>query len=159
MGLSSIRYSYPVLSDSDVPLKLWSNVPTHTGKYEHALDFVIPNPLINPVPIYAPASGIVIAIQDGYDTVGITKDFEEYGNYVTIELLHRQKEFFEIIHIAKGSCRFGVGDLVNERDVLAQTGVNGRMYNFEHCHFMVGRWTLPGRMNFESLSIRFSVNS
>jgi len=137
-------------------VRYWYDSPAHVGPYKYALDIIVPDPRINPLPVYAPAGGRVAAIVQNNYIVGETEDYKKYLNYINVSMGNGL--FYELCHIGMNSAFHNerlmeVGDQIRKGEKIATTGANGWMTDVRHLHFMVGRWINGG--SFESLPIRF----
>lgn len=121
--------------------------PEHKGAFRGAIDFLVDNGTL----VLAPLSGKVVKVVDNNDRFGPGPEFRNCLNYITI--LHADGEYSQMAHLARGSTRVQVGDLVNEGQVLAETGNSGRMTE-PHLHvlFFRGDVKKPG---FRGLKPRF----
>ncbi|OGC69543.1 hypothetical protein A2415_05340 [candidate division WWE3 bacterium RIFOXYC1_FULL_39_7] len=153
LGYSACEYETPIRPRDGEMVRFWSDSPSHVGTYRHARDLITPDPLVRPLPIYAPQTGRVICLVQDHDKFGDGAGFLPYTNYITVQA--GQHEFYEICHIAKGSVQVGVGEVVHKGEQIAMTGVNGWMTDRRHCHILVGRWRGKIGGEFESLRIRF----
>lgn len=137
MGFSGQRYLPPVQPRKGEGVRFWRDSPAHVRQFKHAVDVIIPDPRENQLAVIAPASGEVICLVQSNTAWGTTSDFLPYLNYITIKT-GVAREFYQLCHIAANSCRFRVGDYVEEGTQLAKTGVNGWMTDPRHIHMMVG---------------------
>ncbi len=147
---SAYQFESPIKPRPGESVRFWKDSPSHVGKYEYAVDIIIPDPRVKPLPVYAPQSGKITALVQQYNEFG-GPEYINQLNYITVQVWG---EFYELCHIGKASCRFEVGDWVKKGQQIATTGVNGWMTDPRHLHFMVGR--LKGDQgDFESLKINF----
>ncbi len=151
LGLSEIKYLCPIKPKIGEKPRFWRDSPSHVGKYKWAVDIIIPDPRVNPLPLYAPVDGTIVDLVQVYTVWGNCRDFENYVNYITV--LAQGNEYFQICHISCNSCNKSVGRKVYTGEVIAYTGVNGWMTDIRHAHFMVFR--LDGKGSFQSLKIRW----
>lgn len=136
LGLTSIKYDYPIKSRSGDKPRFWQNDVSHIGLQSSALDFIIPHPLEKgSLPIYMPADGTIVEIVQNNDKWG-GRDFERYLNQLVA--ITENGEYFRIAHIRKNSCEFSVGSNIKQGIQIAETGVNGWMTDPRHSHFEVG---------------------
>lgn len=149
-GYSAFTYKWPIRPRQCKSPRYWENTESHVGKDANALDIFTPDPIINPLPVWVPRDGTIIALKQDSETWGDTKDFEDYLNYVIVQV--SPTEFYMCAHIAANSCPYKVGDKVKVGQQLATTGVNGWMMNVEHHHFMVAK--VVGN-SYESVRIRW----
>jgi urea transporter len=124
---------------------------THKGDYSEAWDFVVTNeqnetykaPASDStdffcfgLPILAPASGYVVALEDGVEDnkIGDVNTTENWGN--TIVIKHADFLFSKISHIKKNSFKVKKDDYVKKGDVIAYCGNSGRSPE-PHLHFQL----------------------
>lgn len=165
LGFTSLKYLHPVLVEGKVPktyLDLGYRSPAHTGPFVHAQDFLIPNPEEERLPIFAPASGTIIALVQNNVRWGTAEEHKSFLNYLTVQVTGNPNqiggEFYEIAHIDANSCPCKIGQQIKRGEVIAKTGLNGWMTSTDgfvdaHVHFMVGIWTR--NTAFKSLMIRY----
>lgn len=125
-----------------VPVILELRSPGHVGKNRFAVDFLVPEG----TKVLAPRGGVVIGLKDDSDQGGPHRRFQHYGNFINIS--HRDGEWSQLIHLAKGSIRVKLGQEVKAGEIIAQQGFTGWTYE-PHIHFAVYR-------NGESVKIRFN---
>lgn len=135
LGYTELKYLCPIKPlPGEVP-RFWRNSPAHVGKLAHAKDIIIPDPSKKPLPVYAPASGVITQIVQKHDVWGNSPIFEPYLNLITVRT--HQGEVYEIAHIQKDSCPFYVGSQIKKGQIIARTGANGYMTDVRHIHFVV----------------------
>ena len=90
---------------------------------------------------------------DKYDKYGKGEEFGKYLNFITIA--HDNGEYSQLAHIAKGSAKVKVGQLVKTGQKIGETGLNGWMEEpfLEHLHILVFKLLPEG--GFQGLEIRF----
>ena len=151
LSTSAYVYESPIKPRPGEKVRFWKDSPSHVGVFRNALDIITPDPRVKPLPVFAPQSGRIISLTQNFDEFGDGKEWMDKLNFVTVQV--GMAEFYELCHIAKGSCLHRVGDEIRKGERIAQTGANGWMTDVRHLHFMVGRWTSGN--NFQSLKIRF----
>lgn len=119
------------------------------------MDIIVPDPRINPLPVYAPAGGIVVDIVQHHTRFGNDYSFAPYLNYLTIKI-ENSDEFYQLCHIGTNSSHLIEGDKVIEGAKIATTGVNGWMTDVRHLHFLVAKIDPKSIDGFRSLKVRFS---
>lgn len=120
--------------------------PAHVGPFKGAIDFLVDLG----TPTLAPLEGKVVEAVDSNERYGPTQEFADDVNYITIK--HRNDEFSQVLHLAKGSSRVKVGDRVKTGQEIAMSGNSGWM-TAPHLHMFVFK-NLPGGA-FKGLEIRF----
>ena len=150
LGYSQHLYKFPIRPRQGEVIRFWNNKLSHVGRDRHAKDIIVPDPRENPLQIYAPQSGVVIALVQNNSLWGRSQDFARFKNYVQVQV--SGNEFYLLAHIRVLSCPFKIGDHVTINHAIAETGVNGWMTDPRHLHFVVG---LLGQ---GSLRIRWDKN-
>ena len=109
---------------------------THNGTSAYSYDFGMPIG----TPILAARPGRVVEVNDGYTESGVSPEFLDKANAVTI--LHRDGTFATYAHLDPGA---GVRDgmLVNVGDAIGFSGDTG-FSTGPHLHFSVWKATLEG---------------
>lgn len=161
VGYSQLTYKNPIRPRKGENVRFWENTITHIGRDAHALDIIIPDPRTNPLPIWVPQSGRIIELVQHHLTWGATSAHEHLLNYIKVEVLKKGKstgEVYVIAHIAAGSCPFSIGDIVAQDAFLATTGVNGRMTDVRHTHFVVGKKSKKYPGGYASVRARWDKN-
>lgn len=149
LGFTANSYLMPIKPREGEKPRFWRGSPAHKGNYSHARDIITPDPNITKLPVYAPASGRIHALNQADLYGGIIPNF--------IMIATEHGEYCELVHIAKSSCPFSVGDHVQIGQIIAETGVNGFMLNNEHLHIMVCI-RAKNKDGFVSLRIRWQKN-
>lgn len=142
-------YSIPL--PQGVPIKnILYDWPSHQGPFKGAVDLAVDLG----TEVLAPLDGTVTEVVDIFDKYGKGEEFIKYLNYITIA--HKNSEYSQLAHIAKGSARVKKGQYVKKGQVLAVTGLNGWMEEpfLEHLHMLVFKFLPSG--NFKGLKIKFS---
>lgn len=164
-GFSALRYKFPVLVGGKKPktyLQLGFRSPAHKGPFVFAEDLVVPDPRLTPLHVFAPASGVIVAIVKGNTRWGNESHFQPYLNYITVQVtgsfLKPGSEFYELAHVDFGDRFLEVGQNIDVGSLLGSTGLNGWMTVTNgvvdsHLHFMVGIWRRKG--SFQSVRIRY----
>lgn len=164
-GFSNFRYCPPIIVDGKKPktyLQLGFRSPAHKGPYYYAEDFVVPDPRIMQLPIYAPESGVVVALAKDNNIWGDTNKYKAYLNFVTVRVVEKGRklrcEFYELAHIDFSDVEIYLGQNIKKGMLIGKTGLNGWVTLTNgvvdsHLHFMVGCWL--GRNTFRSLKIRY----
>lgn len=162
LGFSSKTYRYPVFPGGKKPVSFaelgWKS-PAHVGEFWHAVDLQIPDPRVETLNIYAPQDGVIVALKQGGNGWGHTASFNNHRNYMTVQV-PGSLEFWQICHLARGSCPFKAGDRIHKGDVVGRTGLNGWTTATNgvpdaHVHLLVGHWKNRGKTAFYSVRIRF----
>lgn len=120
--------------------------PAHVGPFKGAVDFLVGLGTST----LAPLDGQVVAVVDGNERYGPSEEFANDVNYITIK--HRNDEFSQVLHLAKGSSKVKVGDKVYAGQEIATSGNSGWM-TAPHLHFFVFKNLRGG--GFRGLDIRF----
>ncbi len=111
---------------------VWRDGSTHRGDGDDNADY-----WAWAQPVRAPASGRVLAVQDGMadNRPGLeTNTADPFGNHVVIDLGHG--EYAVLAHFKKGSIRVAKGDEVTSGQVLGLAGNSGNSSE-PHIHFHV----------------------
>ncbi|MCF8236219.1 MAG: urea transporter [Bacteroidales bacterium] len=87
-------------------------------------------------PVIAPADGLVVELQDGFDDNRIgDMDLEHnWGNSIVIK--HAEKIYSQVSHIRPDSFKVQIGDQVKKGDIIAYVGNSGRSPE-PHMHFQL----------------------
>jgi len=149
LGYTAVIYDYPVKPRSEEKPRFWENTVSHVGIWKNAVDFIVPDPRITPLPIFAPADGVITQIVQSHQVHGTGEEFAHFANYLVV--VGYFGEIYKIIHIAKDSCVYSVGSKVKRGERLATTGVNGWMTDVRHSHFEVGVG-----VKYQTLKIRWT---
>ncbi len=139
-------YSKPFPRETEVRGEEYDISPAHVGPFKGAVDFLVDLG----TPTLAPLEGEIVDVVDSNDRYGSTEEFAGYVNYVTIK--HPNDELSQVLHLAKGSSKVKVGDMVRTGQELAVSGNSGWMTE-PHLHFFVFK-NLPGGA-FKGLEIQF----
>lgn len=113
--------------------------PTHVGTRAYSWDFQIPED----TPVLAAAPGVVVWVRDDSTAFGEDSEALDDANWVVID--HGGGLFTSYVHLAQDSAQVAAGDVVVAGQLLAVTGLSGRLTG-SHLHFQVeNAWseTLP----------------
>ena len=123
--------------------------PAHAGKLENAIDFVTPENTI----VLAAAEGIVTYVKDYSCIGGPSVSFWDYSNFISIK--HQKGEYTRYDHLAFGSSKVRVGDIVTAGQEIAEVGMTGYTY-LPHLHFQVFVFTGPNLWeDYQTLKVDF----
>jgi murein DD-endopeptidase MepM/ murein hydrolase activator NlpD len=124
--------------------------PAHSGKLENAIDFVTPENTI----VLAAAEGIVTYVKDYSCIGGPSVSFWDYSNFISIK--HQKGEYTRYDHLAFGSSKVRVGDIVIAGQEIAKVGMTGYTY-LPHLHFQVFVFTGPNLWeDYQTLKVRLT---
>ena len=145
---SKNTYSIPLNPDTKIKNVLYE-WPSHEGPFKGAVDLAVDLG----TDVLAPFDGRVVEVVDKYDKYGKGEEFGKYLNFITIA--HDNGEYSQLAHIAKGSAKVKVGQLVKTGQKIGETGLNGWMEEpfLEHLHILVFKLLPEG--GFQGLEIRF----
>ena len=126
---------------------------SHIGPYKWAIDFLVPDDTL----VLAAKEGQIVEAIDDFNTWGITADFRDKLNYITIQ--HDKGEYSRYCHLAQYSFRntkLKVGDKISKGEVIARVGKTG-WTDRDHLHFIVFKIEQSSKnpFGFYSLKIRF----
>jgi len=136
---------------------------THKGPWRHALDFEVQDPdgavfrgagarvedyLCYGLPVISPAEGTVAWAVDGVpdNAIGEVNVRENWGNVVVI--YHGPGLYSLMAHLAPGSVKARVGQVVRRGEVVAACGNSGRSPQ-PHLHFNLQALPQPGAPTLE----------
>jgi murein DD-endopeptidase MepM/ murein hydrolase activator NlpD len=132
-----------------INLKLVTNIEyeseSHQGNLKYSIDYDAPEG----TPIFAAATGVVIAVKDDSNEGGLDRKYEELGNY--IEILHDNNEVSEYEHLKFRSAKVKIGDKVKVSELIAEVGNTG-WSACPHLHFMV----FPKGKEYQTLKVIFN---
>jgi len=111
------EYRYPVPMDKLIGTS--DSPESHTGRDQHALDFVVPEG----TEILAPRAGRVLEVKEDSSEGGPDPAFADKANYIIIG--HDDGETTYIAHLKEGSARVWPGKVVFAGQLLAQQGSTG----------------------------------
>ncbi len=154
LGLSDLLYTCPIRPRTGESPRFWKGSPAHSGVFAYAKDIIIPDPRINPLPVYAPANGLVTEVVQHYTEWGQVPYYLPFLNKITVQTAVGG-EFYQLCHIGTNSCSHKIGDAVTLGQQIATTGVNGYMTDPRHIHMIVGTYTTRNKLGFKSLRIRW----
>jgi murein DD-endopeptidase MepM/ murein hydrolase activator NlpD len=142
------RYHLPISLDNLISIDTHSS-PAHFGRLENAVDFVAPENTT----VLAAAEGIVTYVKDDSDIGGPSVNFWAYSNFISIK--HQNEEYTRYDHLAFGSSRVKVGDIVSAGQEIAKVGTTGFTY-LPHLHFQVFIFTGPNLWeDYQTLIVDF----
>ena len=142
------RYQLPISLDNLISIDTHSS-PAHLGRLENAVDFVAPENTIGT----SPAEGTVTYVKDDSGIGGPSVNFWAYSNFISIK--HQNEEYTRYDHLAFGSSRVKVGDIVSAGQEIAKIGMTGFTY-LPHLHFQVFVFTGPNLWeDYQTLKVRF----
>ena len=133
------------------PFNCAQSPQSHKGPYRWATDFLV----LDGTPVLVAADGMVIESVDKFTEWGDDPELASRMNLVTIR--HEWPdgpEFSQYCHLAEGTVRAHVGQLVTRGEQIAQVGKVG-WTDRDHLHFIVFRNNLrgPGAYGFKSLRV------
>jgi murein DD-endopeptidase MepM/ murein hydrolase activator NlpD len=142
------RYHLPISLDNLISIDIHSS-PAHLGRLKNAVDFVAPENTT----VLAAAEGTVTYVKDDSDTGGPSVNFWAYSNFISIK--HQNEEYTRYDHLAFGSSRVKVGDIVSAGQEIAKVGMTGFTY-LPHLHFQVFIFTGPNLWeDYQTLKVDF----
>jgi murein DD-endopeptidase MepM/ murein hydrolase activator NlpD len=142
------RYQLPISLDNLISIDTHSS-PAHLGRLENAVDFIAPENTI----VLAAAEGTVTYVKDDSGIGGPSVNFWAYSNFISIK--HQNEEYTRYDHLAFGSSRVKVGDIVSAGQEIAKVGMTGFTY-LPHLHFQVLVFTGPNLWeDYQTLKVRF----
>jgi murein DD-endopeptidase MepM/ murein hydrolase activator NlpD len=123
--------------------------PAHSGRLENAIDFVAPENTI----VLAAAEGTVTYVKDYSYIGGPSVNFWDYSNFISIK--HQNEEYTRYDHLAFGSSKVRVGDIVIAGQEIAKVGMTDYTY-LPHLHFQVFIFTGPNLWeDYQTLKVHF----
>ena len=150
--------SYDLCCEKQVPITNitdnWVSIdthssPAHAGKLENAVDFVAPENTT----VLAAAPGTVTYVMDDSNIGGPSVNFWGYSNFISIK--HQNEEYTRYDHLAFGSSKVKVGDIVSAGQEIAKVGMTGFTY-LPHLHFQVFVFTGPNLWEeYQTLKVDF----
>jgi murein DD-endopeptidase MepM/ murein hydrolase activator NlpD len=142
------KYQLPIPLDKLVSVDTHSS-PAHLGKLKNAVDFVAPENTT----VLAAAPGTVTYVKDDSDIGGPSVNFWGYSNFISIK--HQNEEYTRYDHLAFGSSKVRVGDIVTTGQEIAKLGMTGFTY-LPHLHFQVFVFTGPNLWeDYQTLKVDF----
>jgi murein DD-endopeptidase MepM/ murein hydrolase activator NlpD len=142
------KYQLPISFEKLLGIDTDSS-PAHWGKLEYAVDFVAPRN----TPVLAAADGVIMYVKDDSDIGGPSVTFWDYSNFISIK--HQNEEYTRYDHLAVGSSKVKVGDIVKAGQAIARVGMTGYTY-LPHLHFQVFVFTGPNLWeDYQTLRVDF----
>ena len=142
------KYQLPISLDNLISIDSHSS-PAHLGKLENAVDFLAPENTT----VLAAAPGIVTYVKDDSEIGGPSVNFWDYSNFISIK--HQNEEYTRYDHLAYGSSKVRVGEIVNAGQEIAKVGMTGFTY-LPHLHFQVFIFTGPNLLeDYQTLKVDF----
>ena len=142
------KYQLPVPLDKLISIDTDSS-PAHSGRLENAIDFVTPENTI----VLVAAGGIVTYVKDYSYIGGPSVSFWDYSNFISIK--HQNEEYTRYDHLAFGSSKVRVGEIVTAGQEIAKVGMTGYTY-LPHLHFQVFVFTGPNLWeDYQTLKVTF----
>jgi murein DD-endopeptidase MepM/ murein hydrolase activator NlpD len=142
------KYQLPIPLDKLISMDTDSS-PAHVGKLENAVDFVAPENTI----VLAAAEGTVTYVKDDSYIGGPSVTFWDYSNFISIK--HQNEEYTRYDHLAFGSSKVRVGEIVMAGQEIAEVGMTGYTY-LPHLHFQVFVFTGPNLWeDYQTLKVHF----
>jgi murein DD-endopeptidase MepM/ murein hydrolase activator NlpD len=129
------NYQLPISPDNLISIDTHSS-PAHLGRLENAVDLVAPE---NTTAL-ATAPGTVTYVKDDSEMGGPSVNFWDYSNFNSIK--HQNEEYTRYDHLAFGSSKVRVGNIVIAGQEIAKVGMTGFTY-LPHLHFQVFIFTGP----------------
>ncbi|EMO62608.1 peptidase, M23 family [Leptospira borgpetersenii serovar Pomona str. 200901868] len=123
---------------------------THTGVFTYALDFT----LSEGSPVLAAREGLVIAIQDKYQSGGTIPFYKDKANF--IQILHKDGSIAEYAHLKHKGVSVQIGQIVQTGERIGFSGNTG-FSSAPHLHFHVLRHK-EDLQTLESVSISFETD-
>ena len=119
------------------------------GKLENAVDFVASENTI----VLAAAPGTVTYVKDDSHIGGPSINFWYYSNFISIK--HQNEEYTRYDHLAFGSSKVKIGDIVSAGQEIAKVGMTAFTY-LPHLHFQVFVFTGPNLWeDYQTLKVHF----
>jgi murein DD-endopeptidase MepM/ murein hydrolase activator NlpD len=142
------KYHLPIPLDKLVNVDAHSS-PAHYGKLENAVDFVACENTI----VLAAAPGTVMYVKDDSNIGGPSVNFWDFSNFISIK--HQNEEYTRYDHLAFGSSKVRVGEIVSAGQEIAKVGMTGFTY-LPHLHFQVFIFTGPNLLeDYQTLKVDF----
>jgi murein DD-endopeptidase MepM/ murein hydrolase activator NlpD len=142
------KYQLPIPLDRLISIDTHSS-PAHSGKLENAVDFVAPEDTI----VLAAAEGTVMYVKDDSDIGEPLINFWNYSNFISLK--HQNEEYTRYDHLAFGSSKVRVGEIVTAGQEIAKIGMTGYTY-LPHLHFQVFVFTGPNLWeDYQTLKVHF----
>ena len=142
------KYQLPISPDNLISIDTHSS-PVHFGRLKNAVDFIAPENTT----VLAAARGTVTYVKDDSEIGGPSVSFWDYSNFISIK--HQNEEYTRYDHLAFGSSKVRVGEIVNAGQEIAKVGMTGFTY-LPHLHFQVFIFTGPNLLeDYQTLKVDF----
>jgi murein DD-endopeptidase MepM/ murein hydrolase activator NlpD len=142
------KYQLPISLDNLISIETHSS-PAHSGKLENAVDFVASENTV----VLAAAEGTITYVKDDSYIGGPSLNFWDYSNFISIK--HQNEEYTRYDHLAFGSSKVRVGEIVMAGQEIAEVGMTGYTY-LPHLHFQVFVFTGPNLWeDYQTLKVHF----
>jgi murein DD-endopeptidase MepM/ murein hydrolase activator NlpD len=115
------KYQLPIPLHKLISIDTHSS-PAHLVKLENAIDFVVPENTI----VLAAAEGTVMYVKDDSDIGGPLINFWNYSNFISLK--HQNEVYTRYDHLAFGSSKVRVGEIVTAGQEIAKIGMTGYTY-------------------------------
>ncbi len=145
---SNYKYSLPFDKGKEFQLQ-----QGYFGKYTHQNERSLDIEMPIGTNVCAARKGIIIKQVDGNNSYCSKPSCTNFNNY--IDILHDDGTIANYSHLKYKSCKFKVGDSVNEGDFIAESDQTGYTSG-PHLHFVV---YLPAFENRKSLPTLFKINN
>lgn len=147
-NVANNKYQLPIPLDRLISIDTDSS-PAHWGKLENAVDLIAPEDTT----VLAAAEGVVMYVKDDSDIGGPSVADWDYSNFISIR--HQGEEYTRYDHLAFGSSKVRVGDIVTAGQEIAKVGMTGYTY-LPHLHFQVFIFTGPNLWeDYQTLKVDF----
>lgn len=123
------------------------------GKYTHQKERSLDIDMPKGTRVVAARKGMIISQVDYNNKHCTDPSCLKYNNY--IDIIHEDGTIANYSHLKYNSCKFKVGDEVNEGDIIAESGETGYTSG-PHLHFVV---YLPTLENKKTISTLFKINN
>jgi len=142
------KYQLPISLDNLISIDTHSS-PAHFERLKNAVDFIAPENTT----VLAAARGTVTYVKDDSEIGGPSVSFWDYSNFISIK--HQNEEYTRYDHLAFGSSKVRVGEIVSAGQEIAKVGMTGFTY-LPHLHFQVFVFTGPNLFeDYQTLKVNF----
>jgi murein DD-endopeptidase MepM/ murein hydrolase activator NlpD len=142
------KYQLPISLDNLISIDFHTS-PAHLGRLENAVDFLAPENTT----VLAAAPGTVTYVKDDSEIGGPSVNFWDYSNFISIK--HQNEENTRYDHLAFGSSKVRVGEIVSAGQEIAKVGMTGFTY-LPHLHFQVFVFIGPNLWeDYQTLKVDF----